>query len=383
MGEMHLSYKPLVAFSGEVIDPDTDDKYTETGMNGLPPKVGIPDAFKTPTYRILIVAEKFQTGFDEPLLHAMYVDKKLGGVNAVQTLSRLNRTTRGKDGSMVIDFVNEWESIQQSFQDYYQTTLLEGETDQNRLYDLQHEIQEFDIFVQEDLDDLAAIFFDSEQPQEKLQPILDRARDNWRQRESQEREDFRSLLQSFGRLYGFLAQILTFEDVELEKFYIFVRLLNRKLDRRKGTLPTEVLDAVDLDSFRIQKTYEGEIDLEPGDRELPVIGAESGVGYGPEELDALSNIIKQINEKYGVNLSDEDKVDMQKLKKKIQAHEGLRNVFQANNPQSVRRMKFDEVINDILLEFVHTKLDLYKKLNQPLVNRMLKNEWYSEYQQGR
>jgi len=382
MQEMHLPFKPLVAFSGEVLDPESGERFTEAGMNGLQPKVGIPDAFKTPGYRLLIVAEKFQTGFDEPLLHTMYVDKKLGGVNAVQTLSRLNRTMRGKDDCLVLDFVNDAESIRESFQDFYQTTLLEGETDPNRLYDLQQQIEAFEIFTTGDVEDFAAIFFDAAQPQEQLQPILDRARDIWRLRELEERESFRSLVQSFGRLYGFLSQILTFEDVALEKFYVFVRLLARKLDRRQGTLPVEVLDAVDLDSFRIQKTYEGEIELAPDDGVLPVIG-EGAVVWGEEERDALSNIIKQINEKHGVNLTNDDKVDMQKIKERVHANEELRNVFKANNPQSVMRMKFEEVLDDLLLEFVHTKLDLFKKLSQPQINRMLKNEWYSEYRQGR
>jgi type I restriction enzyme R subunit len=381
MEEMGLTFKPLVAFSGEVIDPDTDARYTENGLNVLPPRVGIPDALKTPDYRILIAANKFQTGFDEPLLHTMYVDKKLGGVGAVQTLSRLNRTMHGKDSCVVIDYVNEADDILAGFQDYYQTTLLEDTTDPNKLYDLQQQIMGFELFLTEDVDAFAAIFFDAKQPQEQLQPLLDAARDLWRQRKMDEREGFRGQLNQFSRLYGFLSQILTFEDVELEKFYVFCRLLARKLDRREGTLPTEVLDAVDLDSFRIQKTYEGTIDLRPEDRELPTIG-EGSSGFNEDETDLLSSIIKTLNDTHGLNLSEDDKVDMQSLKDKVYRHDDLRTVFQANNPASVRKMKFEEVLDDILLEFVHTKLDLYKKLNQPRVNRTLKDMWYSEYQKG-
>ncbi|MCK4621317.1 MAG: type I restriction endonuclease subunit R [Desulfuromonadales bacterium] len=382
MMELNLPCKPLVAFSGDVIDPDTDARYTENGLNALPPKVGIPDALKTPEFRILIAANKFQTGFDEPLLHTMYVDKKLGGVGAVQTLSRLNRTMHGKDGCVVIDYVNEADDILASFQDYYQTTLLEDTTDPNKLYDLQQQIIEFELFLDEDVDAFAAIFFDPQQPQEQLQPLLDTARGLWRQREVDEREEFRGRLNQFSRLYGFLSQILTFEDVELEKFYVFCRLLARKLDRREGILPLEVLDAVDLDSFRIQKTYEGTIDLRPEDRELSTIG-EGQSGFNEEETDLLSSIIKTLNETHGLNLSEDDKVDMQSLKDKIYQRDDLRSAFQANNPASIRKMKFEEVLDDILLEFVHTKLDLYKKLNQPSVNRNLKDMWYSEYQKGR
>jgi type I restriction enzyme R subunit len=160
MAEKHLPFKALVAFSGTVKDPDTDKEHTENGLNHLPPKVKIEDAFKTPEYRILIVANKFQTGFDEPLLHTMYVDKKLGGVNAVQTLSRLNRTAKGKKETVVLDFVNEWEAIQKSFQEYYQRVVLEQETDPNKLYELERKLMVFGVFSNEDVEAHAKIYYD-------------------------------------------------------------------------------------------------------------------------------------------------------------------------------------------------------------------------------
>ena len=139
--------------------------------------VSIPDAFKTPEFRILIVANKFQTGFDEPFLHTMYVDKKLGGVNAVQALSRLNRTIKGKDDTLVLDFVNEAAEIQQAFQPYYQTTFLEEETDQNKLYSLQYDLEQFEVYTEDDVKEFAHIFFNLNEQQEKLQPILDKVGD--------------------------------------------------------------------------------------------------------------------------------------------------------------------------------------------------------------
>ena len=180
--ERGLPFKPLVAFSGKVKDPDTGAEYYENTLNGLPYRVSIQDAFKYPEYRILVVANKFQTGFDEPLLHTMYVDKRLGGVQAVQTLSRLNRTawSEGKVDPVVLDFVNEVEDIQSAFQDYYQTTFLDEETDPNKLYTLQTEIEAFDVFTSDDVDDFAAVFFDEDKPGELLQPILDRAVQTWR-----------------------------------------------------------------------------------------------------------------------------------------------------------------------------------------------------------
>jgi type I restriction enzyme R subunit len=170
MMEKHLPYKPLVAFSGTVKDPDTQEENTETSLNQLGPKVSIQDAYKTPEFRFLVVANKFQTGFDEPYLHTMYVDKKLGGVNAVQTLSRLNRTVRGKSETIVLDFVNDSDEILQSFQPYYQKTFLEEGTDPNKLYDLESELEQFEVYTPTDVKDFAEVFFDPKEPLEKLQP---------------------------------------------------------------------------------------------------------------------------------------------------------------------------------------------------------------------
>jgi type I restriction enzyme R subunit len=252
MKEMNLTYKPLVAFSGTVKDPDSLGEHTEVSLNGLQPKVSIQDAYKTPEFRILIVAEKFQTGFDEPLLHTMYVDKKLGGVHAVQTLSRLNRTMKGKSETIVLDFVNEANDILEAFQPYYQTTFLEEETDPNKLHDLELELDEFGIYTKDEINKFAKIFFNPKEKPEKMQPILDKVVDVWKSKTEDEREDFRSTLQSFIRLYGFISQLITFVDVDLEKLYVFSKNLNRKLPKRKNRLPYEVEDAVDLESFRIQ-----------------------------------------------------------------------------------------------------------------------------------
>ncbi len=378
MEEKHLGFKPLVAFSGEVTDPDTGAKYRENSLNQLPPKVAIPDAFKTPEYRILIVANKFQTGFDEPLLHTMYVDKKLAGVQAVQALSRLNRTKLSKNETLVLDFVNEAEEIQIAFQPYYQTTILREETDPNRLYDLETELKAFDVYSDKDVDEFAEIFFNPAESLEKLQPILDRVVDIWDYKLENEREDFRSTLQRFIRLYGFVSLIITFEDVDLEKLYVFGKALNRKLPRRKQRLPNEIREAVDLDSFRLQETYSGAIGLE---QENGVVsGYSNGIMITTEdEVDLLSNIIKTLNDTYGLNLTEEDKIDIQNIKIKLEENEELQAVMQADNPPDVVRYKFNQVIDQILLEFVHTKLDLYKKLTDPKVNELFKARWFEGY----
>ena len=375
MEEKRLPFKALVAFSGEVTDPDTHEKYTENNLNRLPSKVAIEDAYKTPDYRILVVANKYQTGFDEPLLHTMYVDKKLDGVQAVQTLSRLNRTRVGKTDTLVMDFVNEAEDIQAAFQPYYQTTLLEEETDPNKLYDQQTELKAFEVFTDTDVNEFAEIFYSPNIPLEKLQPVLDRCVIVWGYKPEEAREDFRATIQKFIRLYGFVSQIITFEDVDLEKLYVFAKALNRKLPRRVTRLPYEIRDAVDLDSFRLQETYTGSIELEKKQGTVAGFG-DGSMGGASDEKDLLSHIIETLNTTYGINISEEDKVDIQHIRTSLEADESLLAVLNADNPRDAKVYKFNQVLDRLLLEFVHTKLDLYKKLTEPKVNDMLKRQWF-------
>jgi type I restriction enzyme R subunit len=379
MEERRLPFKPLVAFSGTVKDPDTGAEHTEKSLNRLKGKISIQDAFKTPEYRILIVAEKFQTGFDEPTLHTMYVDKKLAGVHAVQTLSRLNRTMRGKSETIVLDFVNEAENIQKAFQPYYQTTLLESATDPNKLYDYKTELEQFHVYTDDDVREFAEIFFNSKEPQEKLQPILDRVVLQWKNRPEDERELFRSTLISYIRLYGFISQLITFEDIDLEKLYVFAKNLSRKLPKRDSRLPYEIQDAVDLDSFRVQKTFTGKIALRAEDGEVkPLSVMESQSPLEPER-DLLSHIVQTLNDTYGANLTEEDKLDLQNIKQKLEEDEELQAVMNGNNTPENMKIKFDKVFEGLLLEFVHTKLDLYKKLSEPQINTFIKKKWFDGY----
>lgn len=378
MQEMNLPFKPLVAFSGTVKDPDTGREHTEVSLNRLPPKVKIEDAYKLPEYRILVVANKYQTGFDEPYLHTMYVDKKLGGVSAVQTLSRLNRTMGGKTNTVVIDFVNEAEEIQKGFQPYYQRTLLEEETDPNKLHTLEDELDEFRVYTKDDIKAFCEVFFNSKESQEKLQPILDRVVEVWKSKKEDEREDFRTILQAFIRLYGFVSQLITYEDVELEQLYVFGRSLNRKLPRRKNPLPTEVMDAVDLDSFRIQQTFEGDISLRKED------GKTKGITMGKpalteEQKDWLSHIINTLNETYGVNLSEDDKVDLEQMQERLLANEELLGVTQSDNSKENIKYKFNKTVDTLLLDFVTAKTELYKKLTEPKVNKLFKTKWFDDF----
>ncbi|MDX9906488.1 MAG: DEAD/DEAH box helicase family protein [Bacteroidales bacterium] len=380
MKEKGLGIKPLVAFSGTVRDPDCGIEYTENSINQLPLKVAITDAFKTPEYRILIVANKFQTGFDEPFLHTMYVDKKLSGVHAVQTLSRLNRTMKGKESTMILDFVNKTEDIQQSFQDYYQTTFLEEETDPNKLHNLSEELFGFEVFTKSDVEEFAAVFFDQKIPNEKLQPILDKVVNTFRYIVDEiKREDFRSMLQSYIRLYSYISQIINWADTDLEKLYVFARNLNRKLPRKVSKLPYEVQDSIDLDSFRIQKTFTDiKIELEKKDGATKPI-TSSVSQFTEEEKDLLSNIIKTLNDTYGANLSEDDKLDVERLRQKVYANDELKAAMNPKNSKENIKLKFDKAIDDMLMDFVEKKLDLYKKLKDPKINKIFKDIWFEAY----
>ena len=379
MKEMGLPYGCLVAFSDTVHDTDNGQDYTENGMNTLPPSVSIADSFKSPEYRILIVSNKFQTGFDEPLLQTMYVDKRLDGLQCVQTLSRLNRVTTGKTDTLVLDFVNEPDQIQEAFQQYYQTTMLPEETDQNRLYDLQGELEGFDLYDEETLNQFCLIFYDPDKPDELLQGILDGVVERWRELEGDDGETFRSTLQSYIRLYGYISQLITFTDVALEKLYVFGRSLNKKLPRREHADLQGLLESVDLDSFRVQRTHESlQLSLEERDSEVEGFGSDVVPRREPEQ-DFLSNILDALNSAHQTDFTPEDKVDIASIHQRVHENEELRQVIDGDNSESNKRYKFDEVIDEILLDFVNNKLELYTKLSQPEINADLKRQLYRAY----
>ena len=379
MRERGLPYGCLVAFSGTVHDTDNGRDYTEEGMNGLPPRVSIADSFKSPEYRILIVSNKFQTGFDEPMLQTMYVDKRLDGLQCVQSLSRLNRVATGKTDTLVLDFVNEPEQVREAFQDYYQTTTLPEETDPNRLYDLQSQLDGFELYNEETIEEFCSIFYEPSRPDELLQGVLDSVVEKWSELEMNAREDFRSILRSYIRLYGYISQLITFTDVALEKLYIFGRHLKKKLPKRDYLDPQDVSDSVDLDSFRVQKTHDSlQLSLEAQDSEVEGIGSDVRTIREPE-TDLLSIIIQALNDAYQTDFTPEDKVDIATINQKVHDHEELRQVIEGDNTETNKRYKFEQVIDEILLDFVNSKLDLYTKLSKPEVNQDLKRQLYQAY----
>lgn len=377
MKEMGLSYQCLVGFSGTVYDKDTHKEYTESSMNGFPERL-TQENFKDPKYRLLIVNNKFQTGFDEPLLHTMYVDKRLQGLQCVQTLSRLNRTTTGKTDTFVLDFVNKTKLIQDSFQPYYQGTLLTEETDPNKLYSIEQEILKYDLFRKDTISDFIEVFYDERIPQEELQGVLDSVVEEWKRLEENEREEFRHQIQSFIRLYGYISQIITFKDIKLEKLYIFLRFLNKKLPKRPKDRLGDVFSYVDLEYFRIEKKHISSIKLESEDGELEPLSTEVG-GITEEPVDWISHIIEVLNESFGSDLTDDDKINLNKIHKNIMEDEELRKVHFGDNTESNKRYVFNKVFDKLLQGLVDESLGFYKKLSEPKRNQYVKERLFRHY----
>ncbi len=362
-------YKALVAFSGTVRDPADGMKYTERGMNGFP-QSQTEDVFARTGYRFLVVANKFQTGFDQPLLAAMYVDKVLGGVRAVQSLSRLNRTHPDKHMTQVLDFANEAEVIQSAFEPYYEATLLTEATDPNQLYDLQQELQDFHFYTSDEVDHLAAIWFgvwrDAEPPYHEhaqihnaLQPAVDR----FREASEEEREAFRGKLKEYVRLYAFLSQVITFTDADLESFYVFARLLLRRLPWDRSALPREILGQVELGAYGLREMHNGEIGLDRGPGELEPQTTEGTRASQEEELLVLSEIIKLLNERTGANIPQkEGETFIAELQRRLAEDEGLAASVRVNTREDAR-LSFEHAVNDRIQDMVDVSFRFYKLLN--------------------
>ncbi|MDE0087810.1 MAG: type I restriction endonuclease subunit R, partial [Candidatus Poribacteria bacterium] len=381
MQDKNLPYGCLVAFSQTVHDTDSGVDYTENSMNDLPLRTSIADAFKSPEYRILIVASKFQTGFDEPMLQTMYVDKKLDGLQCVQTLSRLNRVAPGKTDTLVLDFVNDPEQVQEAFQQYYQTTTLAEETDPNKLYDLQEQLNGFELYDENTIEEFCRIFYDEDKPDELLQGILDGVVEQWSELDTEYREEFRSTLQGYIRLYGYISQLITFNEIKWEKLYIFGRSLNRKLPKREHPDLSDLLDSVDLDSFRVQRIHASQqLFLEGGDSEVEGISSDGGT-FREQEQDFLSNIINALNDAYHAEFTAEHKVYIQTIQQKVNENPALRQAVEGNNSERNIKHMFDEVFERILLELVNDKLDFFNKLSQPDINADLKQYLYQAYRE--
>lgn len=381
MQEMHLPYKALVAFSGTVKDAETNMEYTETSMNNLGGSISIPEALKLPKYRILIVAMKYQTGFDEPNLHTMFVDKKLGDTSTVQTLSRLNRTRKGKSSTMVLDFVNNTDQIREDFQQYYGRNYMleEDETDSNALYELQSELYHFDVFTKEDVHEFAKYYFLDDTDKEKVNKVLDRVCDRALDiLDDDQQEVFRKRCHRFSNLYNFLSQIITFKDADLAQLAPFCLAVFKKMPYKKQSLPYEVLDETELDSYKIKYMGAQGIALSDGDSAMKGQGAGQDKPAPEDEWDFLSNIIKMLNDTYGFELTEDDKVELNRMRQRVIDDKELMGYFNKDNARDDVQKMFNEKIDEELLNFINSKLELYNKLTEDRANGLFKNIFFNE-----
>jgi len=305
----------LVAFSGEVNDDGqtfTEEKLNKTKDGEAIKEKALPEAFHTDEFGMLIVAEKYQTGFDEPLLHTMFVDKKLSGVKAVQTLSRLNRTMRGKKDTFVLDFVNSADDIKKSFEPYYEETVLEEETNPNVVYDLKNTLDEYRVYQQNEIEKFSSIFYSSKEQEQgdigKLQGQIQPAIDRYNALEPERQDMFKSTLARFNRIYSFITQVCRLFDKDIHKFSVYAKFLAMQLPKGGGE-KVYVDDKVLLEYYRLEKEFEGTIELGPTEEGFKPITGEAG--RREKKKDPLTIIIDKINERYGTNFTEMDKVLLQ------------------------------------------------------------------------
>ncbi|MBE9176710.1 type I restriction endonuclease subunit R [Synechocystis salina LEGE 06155] len=363
--------KVLVAFSGKVKDSEfPDERYpdgvSEPQLTGFGIKE-LPQIFEQEEYKILIVADKYQTGFDEPLLHTMYVDKRLSGVKAVQTLSRLNRIAPGKEDTFVLDFVNDRETILESFQPYYELTTLTEEPDPNHLYDLKGKLDQYQIYLTSEINSFAKIYFD---PKTKITPkvqgqlyaILELAGDRYKALETEEQQDeFKKSLRTWTNLYAFLAQIMPFQDAELEKFFAYGKLLLTKLPKRSLGEAVRLTDEIALEYYRLDKIKEGAIALE-SNRVGELTGTyDAGMAKSQEKKAPLSIIIDRLNDRFGTEFEAADRLFFEQIETELVGDEMLKTQAQANKLDTFK-FAFEERFLEKLIERMEQNQEIFERV---------------------
>jgi type I restriction enzyme R subunit len=357
----YTDIRPFVAFSGTVKDPDTDIEYTEPGMNtdcvsGKPiSEKGLPERFASPDYQLLLVANKYQTGFDQPLPCAMYVDKRLDGVQAVQTLSRHNRRIPGKENPFVLDFVNEAENIYRAFKPYYDATSLQEGSDPQQLEKLKHELDAAQVYFWSEVEAFARVFYkpvsretaqDHAGMQLHLQPAVDRFK---AMGDDVKRSDFLEKLNGYVHIYSFLSQIIPYGDPALEMLYSYGRFLLPHLQLDRDTERVKLGDEVGLQYYRLQRVYSGEITLKEGDPEGVKSPTDVGTGKAKEEKMPLSEIIKILNECFGTNFTDEDLFFFEQIREKATSNETVIKLRRAN-PFDKLQLGLRQLIEDLMVQ---------------------------------
>lgn len=358
--------KSLVAFSGEItLKEFADKKFTEVNMNNGIKESELPEKFNTEEYQVLLVAEKYQTGFDQPLLHSMYVDKRLSGIQAVQTLSRLNRTTRGKTDTFVLDFVNEPEEIYKAFKPYYETTEKGDDTDPQQLNNLAHTLTNWKIFTTGEVSAWCEIWFRNRLnptggEHKKLNSILDFAVERFKKLGEDDQNLFKSQLVSFRNLYGFVSQVIPYMDSDHEKLYTYARFLLTKLPRTTDTRTVQVDDEVELKYYRLQKISEGSIDLKTGEAEALYGPTEVGTGQADEEVQ-LSTLVGKLNDRFGTEFTPADQLFFEQVRETAVANEKLRQAVMANSIENFEPV-FNKQLENLFIERMEGNEEIFVRL---------------------
>lgn len=375
LADRHSPYKAIIAFSGEYKYNGQDPALTSAEMNGFP-NAKIPKEFKKDPYRLLVVADMFQTGFDEPLLQTMYVDKPLYAIAAVQTLSRLNRACPGKDEVYVLDFANKTSTIEEAFSKFYRTTILSGETDPNKLYDLITLMESYQVYDNDDVEHVVDLFLGGAE-RDRLDPLLDPCVAIYNELETDDQIKFKSAAKSFVRTYGFLGSILPYGNVDWEKLSIFLNLLTPKLPSpREDDLSEGILSTIDLDSYRNEAQEAVDIKLEDEDAEIAPIPAGK-VGHIVEpELDLLSKIIMDFNDMFGnIQWNDADNVQRQILQipAMVSRDEKYQNAMK-NSDEQEARTESERALQKVIFSIMADNMELFKQFqDNPSFKKWLTN----------
>jgi type I restriction enzyme R subunit len=388
----YTDIKALVAFSGTVV-LDMNDEYTEVGMNKGIREKELPERFASDEYRMLIVAEKYQTGFDQPLLHTMYVDKRLGDVQAVQTLSRLNRIFPPlKEDTFVLDFVNEREHILEAFKPYYEVAAIDEMAEPSQLYYLQSKLAQEQVYYDAEVEGFCKVFFKPKANQTPsdhalLNSFLDSAVTRFKDLDPGKQEEFKGLLTAFRNLYAFLAQIIPFQDTDLEKLYTYIRFLISKLPKG-GRERLDLDDEVTLKYYRLQKISEGSIVLEPGDRGTVSGPTAVGTGMRRDEQVELSRLIDIVNERFGTEFKPADELFFNQLREEAVADSVLQQAALANTLENFKFV-FDKALEGLFIDRMEQNEEIFarymndKDFQQVVTNVLLRqvyNQIHAEHE---
>jgi type I restriction enzyme, R subunit len=356
-------------------------EFTEPGMNNGIREKELPGRFASEEYQVLIVAEKYQTGFDQPLLHTMYVDKRLADVQAVQTLSRLNRIHPGKEDTFVLDFVNERDEIYAAFKPYYEVAGIDEMAEPSQLYALQAKLAQEQVYYEAEVEGFCKVFFKPKQNQTPgdhalLNSCLDPAVRRFSELDEAKQDEFKSLLVAFRNLYSFLAQIIPFQDTDLEKLYTFIRFLITKLP--KGTRERlELDDEVKLKYYRLQKISEGSIVLEPGERGVVSGPTAVGTGIRHDETVELSRLIDIVNERFGTDFKPADELFFSQIREEATADSALQQAALANTMENFKFV-FDKALEGLFIDRMEQNEDIFarymndKEFQQVVANVLLR-----------